>query len=631
MSYYTYILAKYDISDCKTFEDVKSKFPDARPAFLRKVVYLKGLRITEEGRLTKGTLKELNLVHRGSSNHRKRKEDYNMAELRSLQKIPTQSELKKRARMSEKQKAFIHVTSTPCARCEHLIRSNEKYSCIRNRVIPEYVSSVWATKCMVFKQKKAVTSDEWNIFPQTRTSTLPVEKMSPKPEKRVLSEWILEALGELPGQTLGEVCSLVHKRYGLSKERARDRLYYLQSIGRVSAVDLSLGSIVRKLYCLPEDKDRVKKQIETLSTGIVSFLERRLAVVTPELIEYSRDRVADVSIGEVRLVLNMLVCRGEAGRLPFLTSKNKIAYFYFLNKKRSMIEDYLDNLTRYLGKNKYANATLASRGLGVELNEASYFLRHLVYLGQLNVMVGGYISEYRRCIFIYYVPGYREVLEKRHKIEREREYIEHSATIFEFLVNQMSLENKTDVINDSCKVLQLCIEKGILRGRDLDKLAMGCFVLSLRKRNVSVSVAEVLRHLEILDVGGISEHDILTAEKVIAQELEMPLHHFPEHKHYIERFVNGLKLSNEEKRILMQTSLEVFSCVPQRFITGKRPSTLAAATIYAAVNILREIAKYGSPWITQTELSIVSGVTEVSIRNYYRIIEGFYKDSKGSV
>jgi transcription initiation factor TFIIIB Brf1 subunit/transcription initiation factor TFIIB len=85
---------------------------------------------------------------------------------------------------------------------------------------------------------------------------------------------------------------------------------------------------------------------------------------------------------------------------------------------------------------------------------------------------------------------------------------------------------------------------------------------------------------------------------------------------------------DDKKRILMQKSLEIFSCVPRRYIVGKRPSTVAAATLYAAVNILREIMKYDSPWITQTEISTVSGVTEVSIRNHYRIIEQFYKKGK---
>ena len=66
MSYYTHILAKYDVSDCKTFEDVKSKFPDTRPAFLRKVIYLKGLIITKEGKL-EGTSKEIGHVQRTPS------------------------------------------------------------------------------------------------------------------------------------------------------------------------------------------------------------------------------------------------------------------------------------------------------------------------------------------------------------------------------------------------------------------------------------------------------------------------------------------------------------------------------------------------------------------------------------
>lgn len=70
MSYYTYILAKYDISDCKTFEDVKNKFPDTSPAFLRKVIYLKGLRIIKEGKL-RGISKRIMLAQRSPSKHKR--------------------------------------------------------------------------------------------------------------------------------------------------------------------------------------------------------------------------------------------------------------------------------------------------------------------------------------------------------------------------------------------------------------------------------------------------------------------------------------------------------------------------------------------------------------------------------
>jgi len=58
MSYYTYILEKYDVSNCKTFEDVKNKFPDRSPAYLRKIIHLKGLMLTKDGRLV-GTSKKI--------------------------------------------------------------------------------------------------------------------------------------------------------------------------------------------------------------------------------------------------------------------------------------------------------------------------------------------------------------------------------------------------------------------------------------------------------------------------------------------------------------------------------------------------------------------------------------------
>jgi hypothetical protein len=65
MSYYTEILAKYEISDCKTFEDVKRKIPDASPAFLRKVLYLKGLTVSKDGKL-RSTSRVQKIRKRGS-------------------------------------------------------------------------------------------------------------------------------------------------------------------------------------------------------------------------------------------------------------------------------------------------------------------------------------------------------------------------------------------------------------------------------------------------------------------------------------------------------------------------------------------------------------------------------------
>jgi len=444
------------------------------------------------------------------------------------------------------------------------------------------------------------------------------------------SDWILETLSELRVATLDDVWSFVHKRHDSNKDQVRERLYYLESTGRVSAVGLILGSTLRKLYCLPKNEDHVRKLVETVSNEIISILEQRLVVVTPELLESSKNKFGDTSIGLIRIVLNSLVDRCEVARLPFLTIKNTVAYFYFLKTKTSIIENHLCNLMQYFNKKKYSNATVASRELGIEVKETSYFLRHLADLGHLNMMVAGYIPEYRRCIYIFYIPGYREVVENRQQIERERWYIDHFTAVYEFLASQMKIENKSGVIENSCKVLQLCIQKGLSRGRDLDVLAIGSFIISLRNLNISASVIEVLKHLKVMDFKHVSEHNVLAIEKIIAQTLDMKLHHFPDLMRYIDKFVSGLSIPEKEKPILMEKSMKVFSSIPQKFIVGKKPSTIAAATIYVAAIALQKVMKYGVRLITQKELSIVANVSEVSIRNYYPAIEGFYNESKGS-
>jgi transcription initiation factor TFIIIB Brf1 subunit/transcription initiation factor TFIIB len=442
------------------------------------------------------------------------------------------------------------------------------------------------------------------------------------------SQSVLQALETVHGATLDEVCSTVSKKSNFKRETIRERLYYLESMDKVSAITFTLGSVVRKLYCLPRHVAEVTEFVEVVTSDILSFLEERLVVVTPELIEHSRSRLHDPSVGLIQMVLKSLVYKKEIGRRPFLTSRNRIAYFYFLWKNASLVEELLCSLSEYLKRKKYANATIVARDMCIELRVAAYFLRHLSYLGELNVAVVGYVAQYGRCVFIYYIPGYKEIVDERHRIERQAEYMEQAKIMFESLTEQMVLEDKQKVILEASEVLQACIKKGILQGRDLNKLAAGAFIFSLRKLGESASASEIRKHLDALDIGFVSEKGILSTEKIIAQELGIPLHHVPKYRLYIQRFVNSLKIKQEEKKILEQKSLEVFTCLPNRFVMGKKPSTIAAAVIYVAANVVREGLEPPSMFVTQDELSTVSGVTEVSIRNHYRAIEEFYRKYK---
>ena len=134
MSYYTYILAKYDFSDCKTFEDVKSKFPDSSPAFLRKVIYLKGLKTTEEGKLREQS-KEPTLVQQGPSNHRR-------------------SERPLGGELSNKQPQYPKVNCPQCGKEIFLVYPNDPF-CSKKCKKEFRITHIRATKV-----KEKVTSED---------------------------------------------------------------------------------------------------------------------------------------------------------------------------------------------------------------------------------------------------------------------------------------------------------------------------------------------------------------------------------------------------------------------------------------------------------------------------------------
>jgi hypothetical protein len=125
------------------------------------------------------------------------------------------------------------------------------------------------------------------------------------------SESIFEALEILQGATLQDVCSYISKNYGFQKQVIRDRLYYLESSNKVSAITITLGNAIRKLYCLPIHREQIMKLFEIIRSEVISFLDQRLVAVTPELIEYLRSKFKNASIDFIQLVLKSLVFKNQ--------------------------------------------------------------------------------------------------------------------------------------------------------------------------------------------------------------------------------------------------------------------------------------------------------------------------------
>ena len=140
------------------------------------------------------------------------------------------------------------------------------------------------------------------------------------------------------------------------------------------------------------------------------------------------------------------------------------------------------------------------------------------------------------------------------------------------------------------------------RSRSIDATAAAAVYAACRHRGSPRSIEEIAEHSRE-NKKKISAHYRMLVTKL---KLRMPISS-PEM--YVPRFVSDLNLSTDVQRValdLLDKAREI-----RGLITGRDPRGLAAAAIYVA-SIMT-----GSR-VTQRDISEVSGVTEVTIRNRYK-------------
>ncbi|MFW9927407.1 MAG: transcription initiation factor IIB family protein [Candidatus Thorarchaeota archaeon] len=140
------------------------------------------------------------------------------------------------------------------------------------------------------------------------------------------------------------------------------------------------------------------------------------------------------------------------------------------------------------------------------------------------------------------------------------------------------------------------------RSRSIDATAAAAVYAACRHRGSPRSIEEIAEHSRE-SKKKISAHYRMLVTKL---KLRMPISS-PEN--YVPRFISDLNLPSEVQRITMDI-LEQAKQV-RNLVTGRDPRGLAAAAIYIA-SIMTDNR------VTQRDISEVSGVTEVTIRNRYK-------------
>ncbi|AAT43925.1 transcription initiation factor IIB [Picrophilus oshimae] len=162
-----------------------------------------------------------------------------------------------------------------------------------------------------------------------------------------------------------------------------------------------------------------------------------------------------------------------------------------------------------------------------------------------------------------------------------------------------------DIKESAALIYRKAVERNLIRGRSIESIVCAAIYAACRQVNIPRTLDEISKAADI------NKKKIGKAYRHLAKELKLNLKPTTPYS-YVSQFCNKLNL---DKDVIIKSE-EIIRRVNETGISaGKGPTGVAAAAIYIAAIIS------GKPK-TQKEISKVSGVTEVTIRNRYKEITG---------
>ena len=203
----------------------------------------------------------------------------------------------------------------------------------------------------------------------------------------------------------------------------------------------------------------------------------------------------------------------------------------------------------------------------------------------------------------------------RYKLQRLKKWQKRLSTVMEknLKIALGELKRLVSILNlpqsieeESAKIYNEAVQKNLVRGRSIESIVAGVVYAACRRQALPRTLDEISAK------SGITKKDIGRSYRYITRELRIKI--YPSNPiDYISRFASSLsygpKTQSRAIDILSQSlSLDLTS--------GRGPIGISAAALYIA-GLLEGERK------TQKDISLVSGVTEVTIRNRYKEITEF--------
>ncbi|WP_266079501.1 transcription initiation factor IIB [Haladaptatus caseinilyticus] len=185
------------------------------------------------------------------------------------------------------------------------------------------------------------------------------------------------------------------------------------------------------------------------------------------------------------------------------------------------------------------------------------------------------------------------------KSERNRVY---GFTEIRRLVGALQLP--VNVRDQACVLFESAQSEDLLRGRSLEGFAAAAVYATCRTATVARTLEEVVEKARA------DRNELIVAYDALNSELGLPIGPI-DPREYLPRFASQLGLSMSVER---QAKAFVTQAETQNIVSGRNPSGVAAACLYAAASECNEK-------VTQRETADVADVTPVTLRSTYHDLQ----------
>jgi transcription initiation factor TFIIB len=150
-------------------------------------------------------------------------------------------------------------------------------------------------------------------------------------------------------------------------------------------------------------------------------------------------------------------------------------------------------------------------------------------------------------------------------------------------------------------IYRRALDEDLLPGRSIEGVATAALYAAARQSGTPRSIDEIVA------VSRVGEMEMTRTYRYVVRELNLEIQP-ADPESYVPRFASELDLSEEVERRARQL---IDGAREQGVLSGKSPVGLAAAAIYAASLLVNQK-------VTQSEVSEVANISEVTIRNRYK-------------